>query len=347
MEAEAIPAGYADLLAEIKARVRVARTGAALAVNRELIVLYWQIGRGILERQGKEGWGAQVIDRLSQDLRREFPEMRGFSPRSLKYMRALAEAWPDETIVPQLVAQIPWGHNRILLDRVKDPSVRAWYVHAAIEHGWSRAVLDLQIESRLHERRGQAITNFARTLPEPQSDLAQQLLKDPYTFDFLTLHDGAVERDLERGLTEHLTEFMLELGIGFAFVGRQYHLPVGGDDFYLDLLFYHVRLHCYVVIDLKMGPFKPEYAGKMNFYLSAVDDLLRRAGDAPTIGLLLCRGKNGLVVEYALRDIRKPLGVADFRVTDALPADLRGSLPTVEQLEAELGGVEIGEEGEV
>lgn len=331
-----IPAGYAELLAEVKERVRTARVRAALAVNRELIVLYWQIGRGILERQQTEGWGARVIDRLSEDLRQEFPEMKGFSPRSLKYMRALAEAWPDEAIVQQVVAQIPWGHNRILLDRVKEPSVRAWYVHAAIEHGWSRAVLDLQIESRLHERHGQAISNFARTLPEPQSDLAQQLLKDPYTFDFLTLHDGAVERDLERGLIEHLQAFMVELGVGFAFLGRQYHLAVGSEDYYLDLLFYHVRLHCYVVIELKMGPFKPEYAGKLNFYLSAVDDLLRRSGDEPTIGLLLCRGKDGLVVEYALRDIGKPIGVSDFQVTDVLPAELRGSLPTVEQLEAEL-----------
>lgn len=277
---------------------------APLAVNRELVLLYWQIGRDILERQTREGWGARVIDRLSRDLRSEFPEMKGFSARNLKYMRAFAQAWPDEAFVQQVAAQIPWFHNCIILDKLNDPEIRGWYACAAIEHGWSRNVLALQIDSALHLRQGQATTNFVRTLPSPQSDLVQNLLKDPYNFDFLTLHDDAVERDLERGLLEHLKAFMLELGIGFAFLGSQYHLQVGEEDFYLDLLFYHVKLHCYVVIDLKMGKFRPEFAGKLNFYLSAVDDLLRDPADAPTIGLLLCRGADGVVAEYALRDDR-------------------------------------------
>ena len=332
------PTGYDDFLRDLKARIRTVQVRAALAVNRELVLLYWQIGRDILERQEREGWGAKVIDRLSRDLRREFPEVKGFSSRNLKYMRAFAQAWPDESFVQQVAAQIPWFHNCILLDKLKEPELRDWYARATIEHGWSRAVLDLQIETRLHERQGRALTNFTRTLPAPQSELAQQALKDPYTFDFLTLHDRAVERDLERGLLLHLKDFMLELGVGFAFLGSQYHLQVGEEDYFIDLLFYHVKLHCYVVIDLKMGKFRPEHAGKLNFYLSAVDDLLRDPADAPAIGLLLCRGTDGLVVEYALRDIQKPIGVSNFRLTEALPAALRGTLPTVEQLEAELTG---------
>lgn len=296
MADDPLPTGYADVLADLKGRIRAAQVRAALAVNRELVLLYWGIGRAILERQQREGWGARVIDRLSVDLRREFPEMKGFSPRNLKYMRAFAEAWPDESIVQQVAAQLPWFHNCIMLDKLDDPATRIWYAKAAIEHGWSRNVLALQIDSALHRRQGQAVTNFARTLPAPESDLAQNLLKDPYNFDFLTL-DAAHERDLERGLLHHLKDFMLELGVGFAFLGSQYHLPVGEDDFFIDLIFYHVKLHCYVVIDLKMGTFRPEYAGKLNFYCSAVDDLLRAPEDAPTIGLLLCRGTDGLVVE--------------------------------------------------
>jgi predicted nuclease of restriction endonuclease-like (RecB) superfamily len=341
---ETVLTGYDDFLRDLKERVRAAQVRAALAVNRELVLLYWQIGRDILERQEREGWGAKVIDRLSHDLRREFPEMKGFSARNLKYMRAFAQAWPDEAFVQQVAAQIPWFHNCVLLDKLKDPTARAWYAHAAIAHGWSRAILDLQIESRLHERQGKAVTNFVSTLPAPQSELAQQMLKDPYTFDFLSLHDEAVERDLERGLLLHLKDFMLELGVGFAFLGSQHHLQVGDDDFFIDLLFYHVKLHCYVVIDLKMGTFRPEYAGKLNFYLSAVDDLLRDPADLSTIGLLLCRDANGVVVEYALRDVQKPIGVSTFRLTEALPAELRGSLPTVEELEAALAnGPDPGE----
>lgn len=336
MALDPLPAGDADLLADLKSRIRAAQVRAAVAVNRELVLLYWQIGRAILSRQQRDGWGAKIVDRLSQDLRREFPDVKGFSARNLRYMRAFADAWPDEPFVQEVLAQITWYHNIALIEKLPDPDLRRWYARAAIEHGWSRNVLALQIDSALHRRQGQAVTNFARTLPQPQSDLAHNLLKDPYAFDFLTLDPAAHERDLERGLLHHLKEFMLELGVGFALLGSQYRLAVGQEDFYLDLLFYHVALRCYVVIDLKMGTFRPEHAGKLNFYLSAVDDLLRGPADGPTIGLLLCRGSDGLVVEYALRDITKPIGVSTFRLTEALPAQLRASLPTVEQLEAEL-----------
>jgi predicted nuclease of restriction endonuclease-like (RecB) superfamily len=345
MQGSGLPAGYAELLDDLKRRIRTAQLRAAVAVNNALVLLYWQIGREILTRQTREGWGAKVIDRLAADLRRAFPEMSGLSPRNLKYMRAFAEAFPDEPIVQQLVAQIPWGHVVRLLDHVKHPAEREWYVRQTIQYGWSRNVLLHQIESGLYQRQGHALTNFDRTLPPPQSDLAQQVLKDPYTFDFLTLGPDARERDLERGLLQHVRDFMLELGIGFAFVGNQVHLEVGGDDFYLDLLFYHLRLRCFVVIEIKMGEFQPEYAGKMNFYLSAVDDLMRHQSDAPSIGIILCKERNRLVVEYALRDIAKPVGVATYRLMATLPAELEGSLPTVEQLEAELADV-AGRDGE-
>lgn len=335
----AVPAGYEELLQDLKDRIRHAQIRAALMVNQELVLLYWQIGRDILQRQQQQGWGAKVIDRLSSDLRRAFPEMKGFSSRNLKYMRAFAQAWPDEQFVQQVVAQIPWGHNVRILDYVKDPTEREWYIRKTIEHGWSRAILVLQIESRLIHRQGKAVTNFTRTLPPAQSELASQLLKDPYNFDFLTLHDAAVERDLERELVKHLRAFLLELGTGFAFVGNQYRLEVGGEDFYLDLLFYHLRLRAFVVIDLKMKSFTPADAGQMNFYLSAVDDLLRHAGDQPSIGIILCKTKNRFVAEYALRDVDKPIGVSDFQLTTALPEELKGSLPTIEELEAELSAL--------
>ncbi len=331
-----VPAGYAAFLDEVKARVRAAQVKAALAVNAELVLLYWSLGRDILARQKKEGWGAQVIDRLSADLRAAFPEMAGFSPRNLKYMRAFAAAWPDAAIVQQVAAQLPWFHTCTLLDRVKQPATRNWYARQAIEHGWSRNVLVAQIETRLHERAGKALTNFGATMPPSRSDLAQQALKDPYVFDFLTLGADAQERDLERGLLEHVRDFLLELGVGFAFVGSQVHLEVGGEDFYLDLLFFHLKLRCFVVIDLKAGAFKPEYAGKMNFYLSAVDAELRHEGDQPSIGLILCKEKNRVIVEYALRDTSKPIGVSAYKLLEKLPSRLQGSLPTVEALEAEL-----------
>jgi predicted nuclease of restriction endonuclease-like (RecB) superfamily len=240
--------------------------------------------------------------------------------------------------VQQLVAQIPWGHNVRLLDSVKDPAEREWYVRKTVEHGWSRAVLELQVESGLYRRQGKSATNFTRTLPPPQSDLAGQVLKDPYNFDFLTLADDAREREVQKGLLAHVRQFLLELGAGFAFVGEYVHLEVGGEDFYVDLLFYHLKLRAFLVVDLKVRPFEPEFAGKMNFYLSAVDDLLRHPDDRPSIGLILCKDGNRAVAEYALRDIAKPVGVSSYvtRLVESLPADLRGSLPTVAQLEAEL-----------
>lgn len=327
---------YAALLKSIKERIQTAQVRAAVAVNQELVLLYWGIGKEILARQQAEGWGAKIIDQLAEDLGRSFPEMKGLSPRNLKYMRALAEAWPEDEFVQQPVAQLPWGHNVRLLDLVKDREQRLWYARAAIEHGWSRNVLVIQIEAGLYGRQGKATTNFTKALPSPQSDLAQQLLKDPYNFDFLTLSKDADERDVESGLVAHIQKFLLELGTGFAFVGRQYLLEIAGDDYRLDLLFYHLKLRCFVVIDIKMGQFKPEYAGKMNFYLAAVDDMLKHPSDNPTIGLILCKGKKELVVEYALRNTATPMGIAEFKHLEKLPAELKGSLPSIEEIEAEL-----------
>jgi predicted nuclease of restriction endonuclease-like (RecB) superfamily len=300
------------------------------------VLLYWQIGREILVRQQQEGWGAKTIDRLAKDLKQEFPEMKGFSPRNLKYMRAFAEAWSDEVIVQQVVAQIPWGHNVRLLDKVTDREQRLWYVRQTISYGWSRAVLEHQIDSALYQRQGQAMTNFTTTLPQPQSDLANQLLKDPYNFDFLSLGKQAQERDVENALVSRIRDFLMELGVGFAFVGSQYHLEVGGQDFYIDLLFYHLQLRCYIAIELKIDDFKPEYSGKMSFYVSAIDDLLRHPQDSPTIGLILCRSRNQTIAEYALRDVNKPIAVARYQ--QELPEEMRGVLPSVERLEAELAG---------
>ena len=336
-----IAEGYDDFLRDLKERIRSAQVRAVLAVNRELVLLYWQIGRDILARQQQQGWGAKVIERLSADLRSSFPEMKGFSPRNLKYMRAFAEAYLEESFVQQVVAQIPWGHNVRLLDLVKEPTERLWYAQQTIQYGWSRNILVHQIESGLYRRQGKATTNFDRTLPQPQSELAQQLLKDPYNFDFLSLGKDALERDLERALIDHIRDFLLELGVGFAFVGSQYHLEVGGQDFYLDLLFYHLRLRCYVVVDLKMSDFQPEFSGKMNFYLSAADDLLRHPDDQPSIGIILCKSKNQAIAEYALRDLNKPIGVSAYQLQSALPEQLKSSLPTIEELEDVLETVSV------
>jgi predicted nuclease of restriction endonuclease-like (RecB) superfamily len=332
----AAPAGYGELLVELKQRIQNAQLRASLAVNRELVLLYWQIGREILTRQQRESWGAKVVDRLAADLKIAFPEMKGFSPRNLKYMRAFAEAWPDEPIVQQLVAQIPWGHNVRILDYVKDPSEREWYVRATVQNGWSRDILVHQIESGLRHRQGRAVTNFDRALPVPQSDLAQQITKDPYNFDFLMLGQEAHERDLERGLLDHLRTFLLELGVGFAFVGSQYRLQIGGEEFFIDLLFYHLKLRAYVVIDLKVQAFRAEFAGKMNLYLSAVNDLLRHPDDQPSIGLILCKTRDRVVAEYALRDLSKPIGISEYELASALPDKLKGTLPTIEEIESEL-----------
>ena len=342
------PNGYGELLESLKARIRGAQVQAKLAVNRELIQLYWDIGREVAERQQEEGWGSAAIERLSRDLRGAFPDVQGFSPRNLWRMRSLylsytREVGPllplpdvDGEVLPRAVAEIPWGHNIVLMEKLPGPAERLWYARKTVEHGWSRSVLLHQIETRLHARSGRAVTNFDRALPEGQTDLVRELLKDPYHFEFLQLGPALQERELERALLANVRDFLLELGVGFALVGSQYRLEVGGQDYLLDLLFFHIRLRCYVVVELKVGAFQPEYAGKMNFYLSAVDDQLREEGLNPTIGLILCKERNRVVVEYALRGSSKPIGVAEYRMTEKLPRPLRGSLPSTGDLEKEL-----------
>jgi predicted nuclease of restriction endonuclease-like (RecB) superfamily len=324
---------YPLLLEDLRSRIRAAQVRAVLAVNRELILLYWEIGQRILESQRREGWGAKVVERLAADLRLSFPEIASFSPRNLLFMRAFAEEFSDLQIVKQLVSQIPWGHIVRVMQKLKVPAEREFYIHQAIAHGWSRSVLVHQIESGLYGRQGQALNNFDRVLPSAQSDLARQALKDPYIFDFLSLGDEARERDLERGLIQQVRRFLLELGAGFALVGTQYSLEVDGQEFFLDLLFYHLRLRCYVVVELKVAEFQPEHAGKMSFYLTAVDNLLRHPDDQPTIGLILCKTKSRLVAEYTLQGQQKPIGVASYLM---MPAHLRGTLPSPQELEAGL-----------
>ena len=332
------PQGYAEWLSELKTRIHTAQQRATLAVNRELVLLYWQIGRDILARQAEQGWGTKVIDRLAKDLRAAFPGMKGFSPRNLKYMRAFADAWPDSEFVQGVLAQLPWYHQLALLDKLPGLDARRWYAAKAIEHNWSRNVLVMQIETRLLERSGQAVTNFPATLPAPQSELARESSKDPYRFDLLGLPDEAQEREIEHALERHVTEFLLELGAGFAFVGRQVLLDVGGDEFFIDLLFYHLKLRCYVVIELKGGKFKPEHLGQLGFYLTAVDRQVKSEHDNATIGLLLCKSKNKVVAEYALGDKTQPMGVAEYKLLESLPPELQTSLPSIEQIERELGG---------
>ena len=325
---------YIEFLDALKQRIRSAQVRAVLAVNQELIHLYWQIGHEILLRQQVQGWGTKVIERLAQDLKREFPDMSGFSKTNLKYMRAFAEAYGEDEVGQRCVDQLPWRHNIALLTKLKDQEQRFWYAHQALHNGWSRDVLVLQIETDLFARQGGATTNFARTLPPPQSDLVQQTIKDPYNFSFLTLEQNAREQELERGLVTHIRDFLLELGLGFAFVGSQYPIEVSGRDYRLDLLFFHLHLRCFVVVDLKVTEFIPEYSGKMNFYVSAVDDLLRHPSDNPTIGLILCRSKDRTTVEYALRGAQQPIGVSTY--TTQLPHALQDQLPTIEQLEMEM-----------
>lgn len=332
------PEGYGEWLVDLKSRIHNAQQRATLAVNRELVYLYWQIGKDILIRQAQQGWGAKVIERLAHDLRTAFPEMKGFSRANLMYMRSFAEAWPDAAIVQQAVGQLPWGHNLVLLTKLKDPQRRLAYAQSAVAHGWSRNVLNIQIETHLLERSGAAVTNFDVSLPKAQSDLARESLKDPYRFDFLGLRDEAQEREIEHALVKHVTEFLLELGAGFAFVGRQVLLDVGGDEFFIDLLFYHLKLRCYVVIELKAGKFKPEHLGQLGFYMTAVDRQVKGEHDTPTIGLLLCKSKNKIVAEYALGDKTQPMGIAEYRLLESLPAELQTSLPSIEQIERELAG---------
>jgi len=328
-----LPEGYPEFIVSLKQRIRSAQVKAALSVNRELVLLYWQIGNDILTRQEREGWGTKVIDRLSSDLIHEFPEMKGFSVRNLKYMRRFAESWCDLQFVQQVAAQIPWFHHCVILDKVPDLPEREWYIRETIRNGWSRNVLVHQIESGLVNRAGTSVTNFSATLPAPQSDLALEVVKDPYIFDFLGRSAEISERDLHRSFLERLRDFLVELGIGFAFLGSEYHLEIGDQDFYLDLLFYHTRLHCYIIIELKIGVFVPEFAGKLNFYLSAADDLLRDpAIDQPTIGILLCREKNRVIAEYALRDMSKPMAVSTYHLGHILPPQFQEQLPDTDRL---------------
>lgn len=327
---------YFALLDGLKQRIRSAQMKAVLAVNQELIRLYWQIGQEILLRQQEGGWGSKVIERLAQDLKREFPDITGFSRTNLKYMRSFAEAYTEDEIGQRSVDQLPWRHNITLFTKVKNKETRFWYAQKALENGWSRDILAMQIETNLFGRQGGAVNNFARTLPAPQSDLGRSLLKDPYHFEFLTLAEAAQERDLERALVDRIREFLLELGVGFAFVGSQYRLELEGDEFFIDLLFYHIKLHRYVVIDLKTNEFKPEYAGKMNFYVKAVNHLLCGERDDPTIGIVLCRSKKRTIVEFALDMMENPIGVSTYKLRDELPPDLQNSLPSAEQLEMEL-----------
>ncbi len=328
---------YLAVLENLKHQLRAAQLRAVRSVNQELVLLYWRLGREILARQRELGWGAKVIDRLSADLRKAFPGMRGLSARNLKYMRRFAEFWCDDAVVQPLAAQLPWSHWCVLLDKAAGSEARLFYGVKAVEHGWSRRALARQIDQDLFHRQGRAITNFHAALPSPRSQLAHQALKDPYIFDFLELGEEAEERELEEAMVRQLQATLQELGLGFAFVGRQVRLEVGGDEFFLDLLFYHLKLHCYVVVELKVRELQPEHTGKLNFYLSAVDDLIRDpAVDGPTIGLLLCRSKNRVVAEYALRDLHKPIGVAELQLTRLLPDALRNRLPAVDALEEEL-----------
>jgi len=324
---------YADFLNQLKQRIRSAQVRAALAVNQELIHLYWQIGHEVLTRQQEQGWGGKVIERLATDLKREFPDMSGFSKTNLKYMRSFAEVYSEDEMSQRCVDQLPWRHNIALFTKLKDREARFWYAQKALENGWSRDILVMQIESNLFDRMGGAITNFERSLPSPQSDLAQQLIKDPYNFDFLTLTEGAQERELERALIDHIRDFLMELGLGFAFLGSQYPLVVSGKEYRLDLLFYHVHLHCYVVIDLKMGEFEPQHSGQMSFYVAAVDNLLRGDRDDPTIGIILCKSKDKTTVEYALQGSQQPIGVSTYQIQSQLPPNVQENLPSIEQFE--------------
>ncbi len=361
---------YPELLGQIKQRIRQGQTRAIFSANAEMISMYWDIGRMLHERQKREGWGAGVIPRLSKDIHNELPEIKGFSERNIGYMIRFAREYDAspilqrpvaklqstenrkgekvpqsaakisgddiQSIVQQLVAKIPWGHNILLIEKIKDIATRVWYMQQALDQGWSKDILLLMIKSCAYERQGKTVSNFKTRLPTLQSNLVQRTLKDPYIFDFLTLEEPFHERELETSLVRHLEKFLLELGSGFAFVGRQYHLDIGEEDFYIDLLFYHLKLRRYVVIDLKKGGFKPEYAGKMNFYCNVIDQHLRHKNDKPTIGIILCQDKKTVLAEYTLRGIAKPIGISEYELTRALPTSFRSALPSIKDIEAEL-----------
>jgi len=328
---------YTSLLSQLKERILYSQQKAVQSVNKELVLLYWEIGSAILENQSQKGWGSKVIDSLSKDLQETFPKMRGFSIRNLKYMRQFASNYPDISIVQELLAQLSWYHNITIMQKIKDDKIRKWYISKTIENGWSQTVLVHQIETDLHSRsENKKITNFPKTLVSPYSDLAEQTLKDPYIFDFLLLSEKANERDIEDQLVKHITKFLLELGAGFAFVGNQYKIKTKNKEYFIDLLFYHLKLQCYFVIELKSVEFKPEFAGKLNFYLSAVDDLVKSKIDNPTIGLILCKSKDKIEAEYSLRDINKPIGISEYQITKSIPTELKSKLPSIKDIEEQL-----------
>jgi len=339
---------YLSFLNELKKEIAESRIKVAFTVNEQLLQLYWKIGNRIFQQRSAEGWGTKIIERLSNDLRTEFPDIKGISPRNLKYMQSFAEAYPSflqaplaksessPAILQVPLAKLPWYHHITLLDKVKNADERLFYIIQTVQNGWSRNMLVNQIESDLYSRKGKAVTNFSSTLPPQQSDLAREIFKDPYKFDFLSLTDNHFEKELEDGLVGHMTKFLLELGNGFSYVGRQYPLEVGGEEFYIDLLFYHLRLRCFVVIELKAGKFIPEYAGKLNFYLNAVDGTLKHQLDHPTIGILICKEKNKIVAEYALKGLEKPIGVSEYQLTKAIPNNLKDSLPSIADIERNL-----------
>jgi predicted nuclease of restriction endonuclease-like (RecB) superfamily len=337
---QAMPMDYGLFINDLKNRIRQERIKTVLTANAALVVMYWDIGSAILVKQKNEGWGSKVIDRMSHDLKEEFPDMNGFSSRNLKYMRAFAESWQKKEIVQAVLAQISWYHNLALIEKLKDSNLQLWYAQKAVENGWSRNVLVLQIESQLHKRIGQTANNFEIALPPAGSDMANQIFKDPYIFDFLGTADTRRERDLENKLIEHIEKFLLELGQEFAFVGRQVHLEFSDEDYYIDLLFYHLKLRCFVVVELKSGKFEPGHVGKLNMYMNIVDDLMRHPDDQKTIGLLLVKEKNHTLAKYALAGYSNPIGVAEWekQITESLPDNLKSELPSIAEIEAELEG---------
>lgn len=326
---------YLSIIENIKTEIVNSQFKASLSVNRELVLLYYNIGRIINEHKT---WGNKFIENLSRDITHDFPNSTGYSVRNLKYMAKFAAEYPDAEFVQQIVAQIPWGHNIVLLDKIDNITEREWYIKKTAENGWSRNVLVHQIESNLYARQVTAdkISNFESRLPSSQSELAIQTMKDPYIFDFIPFKEDMLERDIENALVKEIASLLLELGTGFAFLGNQYRINVGGDDFYIDLLFYNLNLRSYVVIELKTGDFKPEYAGQLNFYLSAIDIELKKDSDNPTIGLLLCKSKNNLVAEYSLRDMSKPIGISEYKITSNLPAELEKQLPSIEDIRSRI-----------
>ncbi len=336
-----LPNGYTELLDSLKAEITAARTQAALKVNQELICLYWRVGRHILYQQEAEGWGSKVIDRLSSDLRRTFPRMKGLSRTNLHYMRAFAAAWTDKEIVQQLAGQLPWGHNMVLLDRIETQDTRVWYTRNAVANGWTRNLLEHHISTQRHLREGQAPNNFADTVPEAQSELVSQIAHDPLNLEFLDLASETKERDLEQALLTDVQRFMLELGAGFSFVGSQFPVEVDNETFYIDLLFFHIPLNRYVVIDLKVGKFRPSDAGQVNFYVNVVDDKIALDHHESTIGLILCASKTQQVVKYALGGLSTPVGVSGFKtkptsLDERVPTELKDQLPDTSELEAGL-----------